>query len=239
MIKRYVKYGVLLGAVLSLTGVLLSGCTSTQSGNLSSGSQTPAAQGGSATQSAASSGSADTRPDLVLSSADGQTGTTDQSGQPSAGQAAQNTQGTAQGQTSNGSGTADRGDIVTYDEQHQNGDDADTPSVYDADADDDSSDTQQGVDQFTGSFSKEDDSESVTLSFDNDTDLSFSFASCGIHGNAQVSGQTAVYTGDDDYTITFSVSGDILTVTVGGDDASQSAINGTYYRESETEADEN
>ena len=47
-----------------------------------------------------------------------------------------------------------------------------------------------------------------------------------------------MYKGDDDYTITFSVSGDILKVTVGGDDASQSAINGTYYRESETEADE-
>ena len=137
-----------------------------------------------------------------------------------------------------GSGTSDRGDIVTYDEQHQNGAEDDTPSVYDADADDDSSDTQQGVDQFTGSFSKEDDSESVTLSLNNDTDLSFSFASCGIHGSAQVSGQTAVYKGDDDYTITFSVSGDILKVTVGGDDASQSAINGTYYRESETEADE-
>lgn len=238
MIKRYEKYGVLLGAVLSLTGVLLSGCTSTQSGNLSSGSQTPAAQGGSATQSAASSGSADARPDLVLSSADGQNGTTDQAGQPSAGQAAQNTQSTTQSRTSAGSGTSDRGDIVTYDEQHQNGAEDDTPSVYDADADDDSSDTQQGVDQFTGSFSKEDDSESVTLSLDNDTDLSFSFASCGIHGSAQVSGQTAVYKGDDDYTITFSVSGDILKVTVGGDDASQSAINGTYYRESETEADE-
>ena len=236
MIKRYVKFGVLLGAVLSLTGVLLSGCTSTQSGNLSSGSQTPAAQGGSATQSATSSGSADARPDLVLSSADGQSGTTNQTSQPSTSQNAQNT---TQPQTSAASGTADRGDIVTYDEQHQNGAEDDTPSVYDADADDDdSSDTLQGVDQFTGSFSKEDDSESVTLSLDNDTDLSFSFASCGIHGNAQVSGQTAVYTGDDDYTITFSVSGDVLRVTVGGDDASQSAINGTYYRESETEADE-
>ena len=235
MIKECKKSCLLFGAALGLTATLLSGCTSSQSGNLNNGAAA-SGTGASSTQttqasqsSSTASGSGDSSPDLVLSSADGNQG----QGTSQTGQTSSSTQGTTSSQTSSDSSQT-RGDIITYDEQNQNGEEP-SSSVYDADAEESSSENL-GADEFTGSFSKQDDSESVTLSFDNDTSLTFSFAVCGIHGTAQVTGRSAVYTGDDDYTITFAVSGDILTVTVGGQDAEASAINGTYYRSEETEA---
>ena len=47
---------------------------------------------------------------------------------------------------------------------------------------------------------------------------------------AQASGTTAVYQGDDGYTVSFDVAGDMLAVTVSGEGGEESLMNGIYYR---------
>jgi hypothetical protein len=82
----------------------------------------------------------------------------------------------------------------------------------------------------SGEFEKSDGTESVVLSLMNDNEISFQFRESGIGAYAQASGSTAVYTGDDGYSILFDVAGDTLAVSISGEDGDQSPMNGIYYR---------
>lgn len=84
---------------------------------------------------------------------------------------------------------------------------------------------------FEGQYAKEDKSETVTLIAQGDNTVSFEFAQSGIYGTAKMSGMTeAQYDGDDGYKIIFAKSGTTVTVTVSGDDADASSLNGTYWQ---------
>lgn len=214
-----------------LAGLVLSGCTSTQSGNLNQQSQAQGrGQAGSAvtTQDQGGITLQEVGPDAsasagTVSSASGNTTVSSADGQTTGGQASS---GTAQSGQANAEGNQSQ--IVPYDSADQTG----GPPAGDS-----ASQAKQDRDLLTGNFRKGDGSEAVTLSLDTDTALSFSFEVCGIHGTASVAGNTATYQGDDDYSITFSVSDDQLTVSVGGDDAASSPINGLYVRTSGSETD--
>lgn len=94
---------------------------------------------------------------------------------------------------------------------------------------------------FTGTFEKSDGTEKVTITLVNDKKLTFVFRTSMINGSAKVTGSKALYVGDDDYSITFDVAGDTLIVTVDGEDAQQSSMNGVYFRDlgdDETEDEE-
>lgn len=236
------KYGrkfLLIVISAALSGAMLTGCTSSQSSNLQ-GYNSTSASSGSAGQAASGAQSADPSASGQDASgqaasgqaASGQDASAQASGQAVSGQDASAQEQAASGQASGGSSaqSVDGQGIATYDEEHQNGDDL-PGSVYDADEEE----AAEMRENFTGSFSKADDSESVTLNFSNDTAVDFSFRVSGIHGSAVVDGSKAVYTGDDDYTITFTPSQSSLTVEVGGDDAASSPLNGTYERDIETE----
>lgn len=99
-------------------------------------------------------------------------------------------------------------------------------------------DAEDGEESFTGLFEKPDGTESVNVVLENDTTISFRFKKSRINGTAKVSGDTAVYHGDDDYTITFTVADDELGVVVGGEDGDRSAMNGKYFRVIEGDDDE-
>ena len=81
----------------------------------------------------------------------------------------------------------------------------------------------------SGEFEKSDGTESVVLSLMNDNEISFQFRESGIGAYAQASGSTAVYTGDDGYSILFDVAGDTLAVTISGEGGEESPMNGIYY----------
>lgn len=84
-------------------------------------------------------------------------------------------------------------------------------------------------DIWTGSYLG--DEESVTLKLNDDGTISFSFAQSGISGTAEVNGQEAVYSGDDDHILTFTMGKGMLSVAVShaeGYDTSSSPLNGTY-----------
>ena len=94
---------------------------------------------------------------------------------------------------------------------------------------------------FTGTFEKSDGTEKVTITLVNDKKLTFVFRTSMINGSAKVTGTKALYLGDDDYSITFDVADDTLIVTVDGEDAQQSSMNGVYFRDlgdDETEDEE-
>lgn len=82
----------------------------------------------------------------------------------------------------------------------------------------------------SGEFEKSDGEESVVLSLAGSSQVSFQFRTSGIGASAQAGGNTAVYYGDDGYSITFDVAGDTLAVTVSGEGGSESPMNGIYYR---------
>ena len=82
----------------------------------------------------------------------------------------------------------------------------------------------------SGEFERSDGEENVVLSIVNDSQISFQFRASGISGTAQADGNTAVYQGDDGYSVTFDAAGDTLAVTVGGEGGSESPMNGIYYR---------
>lgn len=83
---------------------------------------------------------------------------------------------------------------------------------------------------FSGEFVKSDGTESVVIALINDNQISFQFLNSGIGSTAQASGGSAVYYGDDGYSISFDVAGDSLGVIVGGEGAEGSVMNGIYYR---------
>ena len=84
---------------------------------------------------------------------------------------------------------------------------------------------------FNGSFEKSDGEEKVRITVESSDKIRFVFRSSMINGTAKITGNTAVYNGDDNYTITFDVAEDILMVTVDGEDAELSQMNGIYYRD--------
>ena len=84
--------------------------------------------------------------------------------------------------------------------------------------------------EFNGEFEKSDGGETVVIYVNASDLISFQFSVSGIGATALGSGNSAVYYGDDGYSITFSISQDTLSVVVSGEDADQSALNGTYYR---------
>ena len=86
------------------------------------------------------------------------------------------------------------------------------------------------VEAFTGEFEKNDGGETVVIALENDNLISFQFSTSGIGSVAQASGSTAVYYGEDGYSITFDVAGDTLGVTVNGEGGDQTVMNGIYYR---------
>lgn len=111
--------------------------------------------------------------------------------------------------------------------------DADPEDAYQIPDDSGDPDSDSGsltMEPLSGTYEKEDGSESVTLKLESDNVLTFAFSVSGISGTADAASMSAVYSGDDGYTITFSVEGDTLTVTVGGEDAGDSPLNGTYQR---------
>ena len=82
----------------------------------------------------------------------------------------------------------------------------------------------------SGEFEKNDGSESVGISLVNNNQISFQFRDSGIGAYADASGGTAVYNGDDGYSITFEQGGDVLSITVTGEGGENSPVNGVYYR---------
>ncbi len=84
---------------------------------------------------------------------------------------------------------------------------------------------------FNGSFEKSDGEEKVRITVESSDKIRFAFRSSMINGTAKITGNTALYNGDDNYTITFDVTEDILMVTVDGEDAELSQMNGIYYRD--------
>ena len=64
----------------------------------------------------------------------------------------------------------------------------------------------------------------------NDNEIRFQFLSSGIGAYAPAAGNTAVYNGEDGYTITFEVDEDTLAVSVGGEGGASSPMNGIYFR---------
>lgn len=89
---------------------------------------------------------------------------------------------------------------------------------------------EDGQEEFTGRFVRSDGEEAVRLVLESDQELTFTFRTSAINGSAKVEGNTALYHGDDGYTITFDVAEDMLVVTVDGEGAEQSVMNGIYYR---------
>ena len=94
---------------------------------------------------------------------------------------------------------------------------------------------------FNGTFEKSDGEEKVQIRVEGSDKIRFVFRTSMINGTAKINGNTAQYTGDDDYKIIFDVAEDILMVTVEGEDGDLSDMNGIYYRDygdDETEDDD-
>ena len=91
--------------------------------------------------------------------------------------------------------------------------------------------TDDDSEGFNGTFEKSDGEEKVWITVESSDMIRFVFSTSMISGTAVVTGNTALYSGDDGYTVTFDVSEDILMVTVDGEDADQSGMNGIYYRD--------
>lgn len=172
------------------------------------GSGKTAEAGSQQAESTASSGS-QSAPTVEGQTAQNVTGTTTQSAAPqSSGQNTQNAQNSAQ-QTNAGT---TRPQAQTPDNQ---ADFVDGPDAEES---------------FGGEFEKSDGEESVVITLVNDSQISFQFQTSGIGAMAQASGTTAVYQGDDGYTVSFDVAGDMLAVTVSGEGGEESLMNGIYYR---------
>lgn len=86
------------------------------------------------------------------------------------------------------------------------------------------------AESFTGEFEKSDGTESVVIALINDNLISFQFANSRIGSTAPASGNSAIYYGDDGYSISFDVAGDTLGVIIGGEGGEDSGMNGIYYR---------
>ena len=76
----------------------------------------------------------------------------------------------------------------------------------------------------SGEFEKSDGTESVVLSLMNDNEISFQFRESGIGAYAQASGSTAVYTGDDGYSILLDDAGATLADLNGREERAKTPI---------------
>ena len=114
-------------------------------------------------------------------------------------------------------------DEIVADDQAAEGMDA-------GDSDDENNEDGAVSDIWTGTFNCAS-GESVSITLEEPETFSFSFANSGIAGQASVSGDTAVFQGEDNYTVTFSLSGDTLTVSSTDGENEGSAMDGTYDRQ--------
>lgn len=158
------------------------------------------------------------------------------------------TQTQAQQDQNQGQGTdefaVDGGDEIdanaTFDAQNQadaeGGDD-------DAEADPADADEQNGDNDslsetgWTGTFYNDATEETLTVSNATDGAIEFAFEVSGIAGSAQRSGDTASYNGDDNFVISFALSGDQIQVSLSNTedetetDGGGSPLIGTYVRD--------
>ncbi len=235
-ISGYMK----LALAAALSGCLIAGCTRADS---NSSSQQPAAGNSTVSQGTVSENARtlagggtpsmseqSSQTDAPASSAESQTTVTDQASQtPQTGRTAQNVAGTTtNNQASQASQTSQTSPTV---QEEKNSGEA--PTVYEIGED------ASGVpdELFNGEFEKSDGSESVQISIV-DGVLHFAFEESLIASTADADGNTAVYSGEDGYSITFDVAGDTLGVMVDGEDAQNSPINGIYYRILEDDAED-
>ena len=91
-------------------------------------------------------------------------------------------------------------------------------------------DAAAAAEAFSGEYTRSDGEETVAIDLVNDNEIRFQFLSSGIGAYAPAAGNTAVYNGEDGYTITFEVDGDTLAVSVGGEGGASSPMNGIYFR---------
>ena len=137
---------------------------------------------------------------------------------------AQNDQSAGSQAQAQDAGQAD--DTATYDAQNQTGDAAE--ENYDDEAYE-----NQNVDLgWNGTFNSSS-GESLDLASDGSV-LTFAFANSGMEGTAPIEGQSAAYAGEDGHTITFTLSGDVVTVQVTSTqfpEGEESPLNGSYDRQ--------
>ena len=212
------KRMIILAAAAVIAAGLLTACANQETTNTSAGSSTTA---GNSTAGNAEGGAADSADD----NGDGTVEAGDNSGVDAADTYdAANQNGDEDPADNDAEGGAPEADVNTYDIDNQSGEE----EVVVSDAE--MSDT--GI-VWTGDYQCSS-GESVSISLDQDTAMTFIFAQSGINGTADVSGNTAVYHGDDDYQIVFTVSGDDLSVqaaTGDGQDAAEATVNGDYTRQ--------
>lgn len=224
-IKKYIS----ITAASILSACMLFGCTRSDvasssqnaAGTAGSGQGTVSSTAASDEQSLAGAGSVQTGQTTDTAQAEA----ADSSAvQDAAGKTAQNVSGTT-------TQTAQQPEQQASSQSAVSGDDAVNP-----DAEDDVQDVMDEMDDvdaeesFSGEYEKSDGGESVVISLLNDNQISFQFRTSGIGAVAEASGTTAVYSGDDGYTVTFDSAGDMLAVTVSGEGGEESAVNGIYYR---------
>lgn len=221
-IRKYIS----LAAALAFSGCMLFGCTRA---DIASSSQGASGAGGNVGQSIVTGVTSDG----TLAGGGAQQSAPDPSGSSS--QASADTARTVQnavGQTTqNLSGTAATPPAADQGAQSVP-DEAQSQTIEDASAQAWAPDTGAGpaTETFTGAFERSDGGERVQITLLNDNAISFQFTNSGIGATAQAYGSTAVYYGDDGYSISFDVAGDMLAVSVDGEDAKQSPMNGIYYR---------
>ncbi len=236
-IKRYLS----LFSVLALTAGVLIGCTRADSGistQNASGSQGTVGQSTVEGGTLAGAGS--------QQQSDGQTSTAAASDQTSAsgsqaqevsGQTTQNVSGTttqtADTSQSSGTGQAQTNAQAAAEAQPA----ADVQSVSDQSQEEPVVITNEQMaaeealpDIFSGEYIRSDGGESVTVGLMSGNVISFAFANSGISSTAQISGNTAVYSGDDGYSIYFDFAGNTLGVSASSPDGGQSSMDGIYDR---------
>ncbi len=223
-IKKYCS----ITAAAFLSGLMLFGCTRSDvaSSSQNAAGGTSGGQGvvsSTADQSLAGAGSGKTA-ETSAQPAENTASSGSQSAPTVEGQTAQNvtgttTQNTPQGNAQNSQNSAQAENTGTAQPQAQ------TP-----DSQDDFDEGPDAEESFGGEFEKSDGEESVVISIVNDSQISFQFMTSGIGAMAEANGSTAVYQGDDGYTVSFDVAGDMLAVTVSGEGGEESLMNGIYYR---------
>lgn len=226
-IRRYTS----LTAAAVLTACMLFGCTradvasTSQNANVSNGNSSvgQSTVNGSAENSLAGAGSAggqtvsSSQPQPATQAASGDASGSGQSAAPVTGQTAQNVSGTTTASTPSSAETAasQQPEVVQTPDEGSVSYDGGTAYVEES---------------FTGVYIKRDGEETVEIAFSNDNQITFLFESSGISGSAQIDGNRATYYGDDGYSITFDIAGDVLGIAVGGEGGEQSSMNGVYDR---------
>ena len=211
--------------LLASCAALLLGACSLNSTQQSSSGQAPAAVSGEGSGQQTQSGLADQSAE----------GTADQNSQ----QAGSSAAGDASG-AGDAAGSSDVAAADTWDSQTQaGGDDIAAGDTWDSqtqagpEVNMDEPDAAEG--DWTGTWEGES-GEVLTISSFDGSSISFSFAESGISSTAEVTGNEAVYHGDDNVDVVFDYFGDSISIGVVSQqdyDMSSSPINGTYSRQAE------